>query len=112
LGDGPAGLAAAAGEGTKDANRIPRVSINEILQRHAHETRPYIVKLDIEGSENNLFACNTEWVARTPVIIVALHDGLIPGTDNVHRFVEFIANCNRDFVYLEDSIFSINRELS
>jgi hypothetical protein len=86
----------------------PSVSINEIIERHAQAGPPFIVKLH---SEDALFPGNTEWVARTPVIIVELIDGLIPGTAKLRKFVECIADSDRDFVYLHDSIFSINREL-
>ena len=86
----------------------PAVGLNEIFQRHAQQGPPFIVKLH---SEDGLFAGNTEWVARTPVIIVELSDGLIPGTANLRQFVAYIADLKRDFVYLHDSIFSINREI-
>jgi hypothetical protein len=100
-------LHAVAGSGNASSAR-PSVSINEIIERHAQQGPPFIVKLNVE---DGLFAGNTEWVARTPIIIVALNDGLIPGTANLRKFVEYIADLNRDFVYLHDSIFSIKREL-
>ena len=96
---------------TNPATPVPRTALNEIYERNIKDTAPFIVKLDLEDTEGELFAENTEWVGRTPVIIITLRDGLIPGTANLRAFVEYIAACNRDFVYLHDNIFSIDREL-
>jgi hypothetical protein len=85
-----------------------RVTAAELLNRPG--TAPFIVKLDIEASAEDLFTANTEWIARVPVIIVALRDILIPGSDKVRRFVACIGGHERDFAYTQDNIFSIRRE--
>lgn len=88
------------------------VTISEILENHSQDTLPFITKIDVGSSDNgSLFATNIEWITGTPVIIIALRDCLIPGSDAVHKFVECIADQNRDFVYLHDNIFSIDRNL-
>jgi hypothetical protein len=38
-----------------------------------------IVKIDIEGFEQELFSENTEWIDRTTMIIIEPHDWLMPG---------------------------------
>ena len=86
-------------------------TINKIYERKTGIALPFIVKIDLEDCEGELFATNPEWVSRTPVIIVQLNDYLIPGTEKSRAFIEYIADCNRDFVYLQDNIFSIHREL-
>jgi len=102
---------AAVAASAENAQPVPRITINEIYRRNEQDAIPFMVKLDIDSSENGLFAASTEWVNRTPIIIVALHDCLIPGTENSRAFVEYIADCNRDFVYLNDNIFSTGRGL-
>jgi FkbM family methyltransferase len=87
------------------------VTIDDIYDRHAQNTVPFIVKIDIEGSESELFAANTGWVDRTPVIIIELHDWMIPGTANSRAFLQCIAGRNRDFVYVGENIFSIDNNL-
>ena len=94
---------------SSEAPDAARVTINDIYARTA-DAAPFIVKLDVEADNGQLFAANTEWVARTPVVIVALSDYLIPGTAQSRAFVEYAACCDRDFVYLHDNIFSISRE--
>lgn len=104
------GNGSANGHRNAGANSVADVTINEIYERNAADTLPFIVKIDVEAAGGALFSRNTEWVGRTPVIIAALHDCLIPGTANSRAFVERIASFNRDFVYLHDLVFSINRE--
>ena len=100
-----------SGGGINRVPSVPAVTINEIYEKNEQDTLPFIVKVDIEANGAALFAANTEWIGRTPVIVVVLHDGLIPGTANSRAFVERIANFNRDFVYLHDNVFSIDRDL-
>jgi FkbM family methyltransferase len=86
---------------------VPRVTINEIFRAHAVNTFPFLVKVDIEGAEGELFSGNTDWVARTPLLIVELHDWLLPKQRTSQPFLRCIAQLDRDFVYLGESVFSI-----
>jgi FkbM family methyltransferase len=47
--------------------------------------RPWIVKIDIEGGEGELFSANTEWMDQTPVIMIELHDWMMPGVGDTWR---------------------------
>lgn len=65
----------------KSINRdtIPAVSINEIINTYDIDQID-ILKIDIEGSEKELFEMNFEnWLKITKVLIIELHDGLKPG---------------------------------
>lgn len=42
-------------------------------------TTPFIVKIDIEGFESDLFAANTDWIARCHAVIIEPHDWMLPG---------------------------------
>ena len=53
---------------------IEIISINKILSDYQN-CFPFIVKIDIEGSEDDLFSSNTDWVAKFPIIVVEPHDG-------------------------------------
>lgn len=46
-----------------------------------------------------------------PAIVATLNDCLIPGTAHSGAFVEAAATRNRDFVYVEDNVFSISRDV-
>jgi FkbM family methyltransferase len=68
---------------------------------------PFIIKIDIEGYEQELFSKNLEWIDQFPIIIIELHDWLFPGQNNSKNFLNAIAGRNRDFVYIGENVFSI-----
>lgn len=72
---------------------------------------PFIVKIDIEGFENELFSKNTEWIEKFPVLIIELHDWMLPRTANSSNFLKKISSLNRDFIYRGENIFSISNTL-
>jgi FkbM family methyltransferase len=69
--------------------------------------QPFLVKIDIEGFEKDLFASNREWIVRFPVLIIELHDWLLPGQGTSHSFLEAIAPLDRDFLFFDENVFSI-----
>jgi FkbM family methyltransferase len=104
------GAAVAAGQA--DAPSVDCVTINDIYAAHAQDCAPFMVKIDIEGGESELFSGNTEWVARTPLIVIELHDWLMTGTANSRTFLQCIAAQNRDFVHIGENVFSIDNEMA
>jgi FkbM family methyltransferase len=59
---------------------FPAISIQEVLRRSGQSTLD-ILKLDVEGTEHELFAapdCH-DWIARTNMIFVETHDRIRPG---------------------------------
>lgn len=89
------------------------ISINTLLELYKPEHYlPFIVKIDIEGFESNLFSENTEWVNKFPLLIIELHDWMLPGSANSSNFLKIIASLNRDFVYHGEYVFSISNNLS
>lgn len=89
---------------------IVAVTVDDIV-RLAAETRacaPFLIKIDIEGYEAELFSANTAWVERFPVIIIELHDWLIQHQSISRNFMRTIADLDRDFVMRDESVFSIS----
>jgi FkbM family methyltransferase len=95
-----------------DKKKIKIISINQILKKFKDEINPFIIKIDIEGSEHNLFSKNTEWIEKFPILIIELHDWMLPGTSNSQNFLKKISKLNRDFLYFGENIFSIKNNIS
>lgn len=68
---------------------------------------PFIAKIDIEGGEAELFSADTQWVDRFPLLIIELHDGMLPGQGNSRNFLKCISQYDRDFVYVGENVFSV-----
>jgi len=69
--------------------------------------RPFIAKIDIEGFESDLFLTNTDWVDLFPLIIIELHDWMLPRQGTSNAFLRAIAPLDRDFVQIGENTFSI-----
>ena len=93
-----------AGEG----ERVPRLSAAELAREKSRAGfAPYIAKIDIEGAEAELFAADTAWIDDFPLLIVELHDWLLPRSGSSRNFLRCMAERDRDFVYLGENVFSI-----
>lgn len=95
------------GEGNCDI-----VSINDLLEKYdASGYTPFIIKIDIEGFESELFSKNTEWVEKFPLLIMELHDWMLPKSANSNNFLKTIANANRDFIFSGENVFSLSNTI-
>jgi FkbM family methyltransferase len=94
------------------SDTVAGVTINDIYDSYRSTPFfPFIVKVDIEGAEADLFSCNTEWVERTPIIIVELHDWMLPKRGTSQPFLQCISKLDRDFVYINEDVYSIANDL-
>lgn len=97
-------------DGIGDINMI---SIDDLLlDPVCRDCVPFIVKIDIEGGEGELFSQNTSWIDRFPLLVIELHDWMLPGSANSATFLQAIAHRSRDFVYLNECVFSIANSLT
>lgn len=88
------------------------LSINTLLDDECRRgARPFIVKIVIEGSEENLFEDNTGWIDAFPLLIIELHDGMLPRAANARNFLREMGKRNRDFLYHGKNIFSLSNTL-
>ena len=86
---------------------IEVVLVSSILKSHKNCV-PFIIKIDIEGFEKDLFSSNTEWVEKVPLLIIETHDWMLPKESNSHNFLNVITKLRRDFVHRGENIFSIS----
>lgn len=85
------------------------LDMKSILKQEANN-KPFLVKIDIEGGEKQLFESNTEWFDQFYLAIIELHDWLFPKKRTSQNFLKTIASLNRDFVSIEENIFSIQNK--
>lgn len=110
-GEGFWGYRTTGTDGNSTGQSVTCVTINDLYESKSQNCAPFIVKIDIEGAESDLFSAHTEWVAATPLIIIELHDWLLPGKANSRAFLQCISGFDRDFVYIGENIFSIDNNL-
>lgn len=83
---------------------IRAYTIPEICELAGVES-PFIVKLDIEGAQANLFSSNTEWVGNTPLVTLELDDWLLPWQGTSRPFFSCLSKYPFDYLLGQESIF-------
>lgn len=87
---------------------VPMISMGRIVaEKQAAGYTPFICKIDIEGGEADLFTPPTDWVDPFPLMMVELHDWLMPRQGTSRSFLQCVAARDRDFVHIGENIFSI-----
>ena len=91
---------------------VSSISPNSILAHQmTKNTTPLIFKIDIEGGEEFLFKGDTSWMSLFPLIIIELHDWMLPFSGSSANFFKAIGNYNFDFVHRGENIFLFNRDI-
>jgi FkbM family methyltransferase len=91
---------------------VAAVTVGEIVAEYrARGCIPFAIKIDIEGAESELFSSDHEWLDDFPLAMVELHDWLYPGQRTSRNFLAAVAEKDRDFIYLDENIFSIRNPL-
>jgi FkbM family methyltransferase len=93
------------------AGSVPCLTIDEIYASHGPPYVPFLVKIDIEGAESELFSRNTDWIERTPVLIIELHDWMLPKSGSSGPFLRCISQLRRDYVSWSQNVCSIAHDL-
>lgn len=99
-------------DGGTSGLEVPVFGVAELLENCvSQQLVPLIVKIDIEGGEAELFSHDTEWITRVPLLIIELHDWMLPGTSNSRNFLRAIGAGWFDVVWRSENLFCFNNEL-
>lgn len=88
--------------------RVRAWSVRELVE--AFGGAPFILKIDVEGAEADLFGAPDDVLDRFPVIIIELHDWMLPSTASSKSFIAWHAGKNRDLVVHGESLFSLSND--
>ena len=68
---------------------------------------PFLLKVDIEGAEQDLFTSEYELLDRFPLIVMEPHDWMFPGKHTSVNFFQFHAETKREFAMKHENVASI-----
>ncbi|AWN35458.1 FkbM family methyltransferase [Methylobacterium radiodurans] len=68
---------------------------------------PFVLKVDIEGHEKEVFGGDTASINRFPVIFLEPHDWMLPGEQTSRTFAAFSAQFPRDLAISGDKLVSL-----
>ena len=92
-------------------SRVVKAHTMRALMQMEPDATPLIAKIDIEGSEAELFARNSAWVGLFPLIIIELHDWMLPGKAVSRNFWLSMGLNNFDVLMHGENVFAFNNAL-
>lgn len=94
------------------ADKIELISMMSMMKQiSASGNRPFILKIDIEGAESDLFEWAPIWLNEWPVVMVEIHDWMLPGSASSANVLKALAECGRDVVIRGSTLVSISNRL-
>lgn len=91
----------------KQENSIPTVTIDDARQL-VKDNELLIVKVDIEGAEEQLFRSNVEWVSKAAMVSIELHDWMLPWGGSSRNFFRAVRELQFDFLLAGENAFIFN----
>ena len=88
---------------------INAFSVEGLLDKFSLQERDiFIVKLDIEGSQSQLFDENTEWLERTSLLYLELDDWLLPWSASSMSFFKKSSQIKSDYLLSGEHVVWLN----
>jgi FkbM family methyltransferase len=94
------------GDENEIVETVDCVTVQDLIEKHK-DCIPFLVKIDIEGFEKQLFSSNTDWVDLFKVLVVETHDWMLPGQAVSSNLLRTLGGKNRDLIFLGENLFSI-----
>lgn len=98
-GHGPWALRLAGTAGAGTGTQVPAITMDDVLREYQLDTID-LLKVDIEGSEKELFAAADSWIGRVDAICLELHDRFKPGCSRA--FYQAVGDFRTEFRLGED----------
>ena len=84
------------------------VTINQILENKESNLKPFLIKFDIEGFEKDVFSDNLDWINKFKMIIIEIHDWMLPEENCSENFIKAISNMNKDLIISGENLILVN----
>ena len=98
-------------ESTDGLSEVLTISVDKIVRTYS-DRRPFILKVDIEGYESQVFSGDCESINSFELIFLEPHDWLLPGESTTQSFIQFLAKNSRDLLIVGDKLASVKRNAS
>jgi FkbM family methyltransferase len=87
------------------------ITVDQILEGTAKNAVPFILKIDIEGGEQSLFDAECSWLAKFPLVVIELHDWMLPGSGSSNNFLKKLSSHNFDILHRGENLFCFNNAM-
>jgi FkbM family methyltransferase len=95
------------GADPSDPSSIRGITIDE-LRCLVPDGELLVVKVDIEGAEEQLFRQNLDWLAQTPLLVAELHDWMKPWSGSSRPLLRAVAALDCDVCFSGENVLVFN----
>jgi FkbM family methyltransferase len=96
--------------GEQGAYPVDVITVDQLLKQY-HDHAPFILKIDIEGGEEALFDTECPWLDLFPLVVIELHDWMLPGSGSSNNFLRRLGAYNFDILQRGENMFCFNNAL-
>ena len=97
-----------ASQTSRDAGgSVDVVSIAELIDNERDHQALFLVKVDVEGFEADLFSANLGWLSEVTVLIIELHDWMLPGRYSSRPFLKALGTMDAEILISGDNLILI-----
>jgi FkbM family methyltransferase len=86
---------------------VPVMTVDHIVAKAAGPAHIFMIKIDIEGFEQDLFATNTDWLDMPIVMMIELHDWMLPGEYSSSSVLKAVARQKFELINLHSNLVFI-----
>ena len=86
---------------------VQMLTVPDILESNS-DCELFMVKIDIEGFEADLFESSTEWLLQTKVVFIEPHDWFFPGSSR--QFQRVLGGMDFDLLINDENLVYVQRE--
>ena len=103
----PLGEAWAVRTNRDSEGSIATLTIPEVIANEPKGSRLFLVKIDIEGFESDLFSSNVGWLDEACVVIIEPHDWMLPGGRTSHSFQRALGERDYDILLSGENLIYV-----
>jgi hypothetical protein len=86
------------------------LTVNDILHS-ATDTKPFLIKIDIEGFERDLFAGSLDWLDTVALVFIEPHDWMLPGSRSSSGLQKAFGDRDFDLLLCGENLVYVSRRI-
>ena len=90
---------------------VPIFTIANVKEKCGPGAHLFIVKIDIEGFEADLFADNIEWIEEAAIVFIEPHDWMLPGQNTSWNFRRVLMSRAGELLIAGENLVFVNERL-
>jgi FkbM family methyltransferase len=97
--------------GLEGDTEVTAYSLKSIIESLPKNESVFLLKIDIEGAESEVFSGDSNYLASTPLVIMEPHDWMLPFRASSQNFYQQVSKYSFDILMHGENIFCFNNAI-